>query len=185
MIYPGQAEFRFDEAASFFLPCAEIFRQNPNMMTEIYIFSQKNSQKIWWDSLNAVSTSPPNFPPDLHNPSRNFHCSKNFVPLIAKPWAGGIQLRRTSNFFHEIRKFIVKITKKTNFSRQQAKSFLLIVQTLWQNLILFFPKIFFAKYSSGQIEFMFRNPAEKKTSEVQIAYTLDPKKLWENCSSIK
>ena len=40
MIYPGQGEFSFDEAASFFLPFAEVFHQNPNMMTKIYTFSQ-------------------------------------------------------------------------------------------------------------------------------------------------
>ena len=45
MSYPGQGEFSFDEAASFFLPCAEVFRQNPNMMTETYIFSQKRIHK--------------------------------------------------------------------------------------------------------------------------------------------
>ena len=41
MDYPGQGEFSFDKAASFLLPCAEVFRQNPNMMTESCIFSQK------------------------------------------------------------------------------------------------------------------------------------------------
>ena len=45
MNYPGQGEFSFDEAAGFFLPCAEVFRQNPNMMTEIYNFSQKKVPK--------------------------------------------------------------------------------------------------------------------------------------------
>ena len=45
MTYPGQGEFSFDEDARFFLPCAESFRQNPNMMTEIYIFSQKKYPK--------------------------------------------------------------------------------------------------------------------------------------------
>ena len=45
MSYPWQGEFSFDEAASFFLPCAEVLRQNPNMMTETYIFSQKNFPK--------------------------------------------------------------------------------------------------------------------------------------------
>ena len=97
MKYPGQGEFSFDEAANFFLPCAEVFRQNPNMMTEIYNFLQKKiSQKVWWDTLNAALTSLPNFLPDVHNPSGIFHCSKIIVPLIAKPWVGGIQLWRTS-----------------------------------------------------------------------------------------
>ena len=45
MTYPGQGEFIFDEAASFFLPCVESCRQNPNMMTEIYVFSQKKIPK--------------------------------------------------------------------------------------------------------------------------------------------
>ena len=45
MDYPGQGEFSFDEAASFFLPYTEVFRQNPNMMTETYIFSQKRFPK--------------------------------------------------------------------------------------------------------------------------------------------
>ena len=47
MKYPGHGEFSFDEAANFFLPCAEVFRQNPNMMTEIYNFSQKKFPKIF------------------------------------------------------------------------------------------------------------------------------------------
>ena len=100
MTYPGKGEFSFDEVSSFFLPCAEVCRQNPNMITEIYIFSQeKISQKVWWDTLNAVLTSLPISLPDVHNPSRNFHCSKNFVPLIANPWAGGIQFCWTSKSF--------------------------------------------------------------------------------------
>ena len=45
MNYPGQGEFSFDEDASFLLPGAEVFRQNPNMMNEIWFFSQKKLPK--------------------------------------------------------------------------------------------------------------------------------------------
>ena len=45
MNYPGQGEFSFDEDASFLLPGAEVFRQNPNMMNEIWLFSQKKLPK--------------------------------------------------------------------------------------------------------------------------------------------
>ena len=163
MTYPGKGDFSFDEVSSFFLPCAEVCRQNPNMMTEIYIFSQeKISQKVSWDTLNAVLTSLPISLPDVHNPSRNFHCSKNFVPLIAKPWAGGIQLWRTSKIFSRNPEIFRQKYQNDKFLLQQAKSFLLIVQTLWQSLLHFFPEILFAKYSSGQIEFIFRSPAEEK-----------------------
>ena len=156
------------------------------MMTAIFFSRQKYSQKSWWDTLNAVLTSLPISLPDVHNPSRIFHFSKNIVLLIAKPWAGGIQLWQTSKIFPRNRGIYRQNNKMINSSRQQAKSFLLTVQTLWQNLIIFFPEVCFAKYSSGQISFMFRNPAEKKIfRSANSLHSWSKNKFWENYSSIK
>ena len=136
--------------------------------------AKKNSQKVWWNTLNAVLTYPPNFLPDVHNPSRFFPCSKNIVPLIAKPWPGGIQLWRTSSIFSRNPGIYRQNTKKINFSRQQAKSFLLIVQTLWQKLILFFPNFFTLNNLPDKLNSCLETQP-KKSSEVQITYTLYPK----------
>ena len=77
----------------------KFFAKIPTWWLKFIFPRKKNSQKVWWDRLKAVLTSLPNFSPDVHNPSRTFHCSTNFVPLIAKPWTGGIQLCRTSKNF--------------------------------------------------------------------------------------
>ena len=161
MSYPWQGEFSFDEAASFFLPCAEIFRQNPNMMTETYNFSQKKSQKVWWDTLNAVLICLPNLSPDVHNPSRNFHWSKNIVPLISKSRAGGIKFWRTSKIVSRKPEFCRQKDQNDKFFTPTGQIVFAYSPNVMTKSYTTFPKIFFAKYSSGQIEFMFRNPAEK------------------------
>ena len=108
-----------------------------------FIFSRKKDfPKGLMGHLKAVLKCLRKFSPVLHNPSRSFHCSQNIVPLIAKPWAGGIKLWRTSKIVSRNPEFYRQSTKMINFSRQQAKSFLLTVQTLWQNFMLLFPKIF-------------------------------------------
>ena len=162
-ITPGRESSVLMKPPVFSYHVRKLFTKIPTWYLK-FIFSRNKKfyQKVWWDTLNAVLTSLLNFPPDVYNPSRNFHCSKNIVPLIAKPWVRGIQLWRTSKIFSRNPGIFRQKYQNDKFLLQQAKSFLLIVQTLWQSLLQFFSEILFAKYSSGQIEFIFRSPAEEK-----------------------
>ena len=142
----GQGEFSFDEDASFFLTFAEVFRQNPNMLTESFNFSQKKIPKGLTGHVEcsfAVLISLPNFPPYVHNLSRNFHCSKNIIPLIAKPWAGGIQLWRTSKIFSRNPEFYRQKYQNDKFFTPTGQIVFAYSPNVTTKSYTFFPKGFF------------------------------------------
>ena len=141
----------------------KFFAKIPTWWLKLLFSRQKNSQKVWRDRLNAVLTSLPNFLPDVHNPSGIFHCSKHIVPHIAKPWAGGIQLWRTSIFFSRNPEIYRQKHQIDKFFTPTGQIVFGYSPNVFTKSYTFFPKKFSAKYSSGQIPFMFRNPAEKKT----------------------
>ena len=127
----------------------------------LYFFRKKKiSQKVWWETMNAVLTSLPNFQGDVHNPSRNFHCSKNIVPLIAKPWTGGSKLWRTSKIFSRNPEFYRQKYQNDKFFTPTNQIVFAYSPNVMTKTYTFFVKIFFPNYSSGHIEFTFNNPAD-------------------------
>ena len=122
----GQREFSFDEDASFFLQFAEAFRQNPNMMTEIFIFLPKKLPKCLVGHVECSFNIPAELLPDVHNPSRNFHCSKNIVPLIAKTLSGwSSALTNQQNFFTKSGILSSKVPKWWIFQANRPNRFCL------------------------------------------------------------
>ena len=151
------------------------FAKIPTWWLKFIISRRKKFPKGLMGHLNAVLICLRNFSPDLHNPSRSFHCSQNIVPLIAKPWAGGIQLWRTSEIFSRNLELYRQKYQNDKFFTPTGQNVFAYSPNVTTKSYTFFPKNIFPKHSSGQIELMFSNHAEKKSSEVQIAYTLDPK----------
>ena len=162
MKYPGQRVQFWWSRQIFPTMCGKLSPKSQHDDWNLFFLAKKNSQKIWWDTLNAVLTSLPKFPPDVHNPSRNFHCSKNIVPLIAKPWVGGIQLWRTSKIFPRNPEFYRQKYQNDKFFTPTGQIVFADSPNVMTKSYFFSRKFFFAKYSSGQIEFMFRKPAEEK-----------------------
>ena len=99
MTYPRPGRFHFWLTRQLLPATSGIFSAKIQKWWQKLInFQKTNSQKVCLDTLNGVLIFLPNFLPDVHNPSRNFHCSKSFVPLLANIWAGGFQFWWTSKF---------------------------------------------------------------------------------------
>ena len=125
------------------------------------IFLQKTSQKVCLDTLNAVLTSLLKVPPDVHNPSKKFQCSKKIVPFIANPVAAGIQFWRTCKIFSRNPDFFrQRYQNDESFTPTGQIVFSYIPSVVTKSYTLLV-KITFAKCFSGHIEFKFSKPADK------------------------
>ena len=155
----GRVQLRWNRQ---FFPnmCSHYSPKSQHADKNLQFLEKKISQKIWWDTLKAVLASLPIFPPDVHSSSRNFHYSKKFVPLIAKPWVGGIQLWRTSKIFSRNAEFFRQKHQTDKCFTPTGQIVFAYSPNVMTNLILFLLKIMFPKQSSRQFVFKFSNPSD-------------------------
>ena len=125
--------------------CGRFLPKSQHDDWNLYFLAKKISQKVWWDTLNAVLICLRNFLPDLHNPSRKFHCSQNIVPLIAKPWAGGIKLWRASKIVSRNPEFYRQKYQNDKFFTPTGQIVFAYSPNVMTKFYATFPKIFFAK----------------------------------------
>ena len=120
----------------------------------------KKTQKVWWDTLNAVLTSLLKVPPDVHNPSKKFQCSENIVPILAKPWAAGIQFWRTCKLFSRNPEFFRKRYQNDKIFTPTGQTVFSYIPSVMTKSYTLLVKIIFAKCFSGHIEFKFNTSPE-------------------------
>ena len=142
-ISPGRESSFLMKPPVFSYHVWKVVAKIPTWWLKFFFSQKKNSQKVWWDTLNAVLTSLPKFPPDVHNPSRNFHCSKKIVPLIAKPWVGGIQLWRASKIFPRNPEFYRQKYQNDKFFTPTGQIVFAYSPNVMTKSYIFFPKNFF------------------------------------------
>ena len=164
MTYLWQGEFSFDGHANFFLPSVEIFHQNLNLMTKLYIFSKKNSQKVCGDMLNAVLTTLPKGPVNVQYKSRKIRSATFSVHLTENPWAGAFPFWWT-HFF----------SRKPEFFRQEKENGKIFAPTgffshspkLKTKSYLFFKKLFLPKVPQDTTKAFLKTLPEKKCQKAE------------------
>ena len=144
-ITPGRESSVLMKPPVFSYHVRKFFAKIPTWWLKLIFSREKNSQKVWWDTLNAVLICLRNFSPDLHNPSRNFHCSQNIVPLIAKPSAGGIKLWRTSKIVSRNPEFYRRKYQNDKFFTPTGQIVFAYSPNVMTKSYATFPKKFFAK----------------------------------------
>ena len=169
----------------FHTMCGKLSPKSQHDDWNLFFLAKKNSQKIWWDTLNAVLTSLPKFPPDVHNPSRNFHCSKNIVPLIAKPWVGGIQLWRTSKIFPRNPEFYRQKYQNDKFFTPTGQIVFAYSPNVMTKSYFFSQKFFSPNILLDILNSCLESLPRKKLQNCKQFTLLIQKKLWEIYSSIK
>ena len=149
--------------------CGSLSPKSQHDDWNLYFLAKKNSQKVWWDMLNAVLICLRNFLPDVHNPSRIFHLSENFVLLKAKPRAAGIQLWRTSKIF----------LRKPEFYRQKYQNDKFFTPT-GQIVFAYSSNVTTKSYTFSQKKFSPNIPLDKLNSCLATM----PKKVFRSANSL-
>ena len=140
---PGRESSVLMKPPVFSYHVRKFFAKIPTTWLKFIISRKKKFPKGLMGHLNAVLTYLPNFAPHVHNPSRNFHCSKNIITLIAKPWAGGIQLWRTSRIFSRNPEIYRQKRQNDKFFTPTGQIVFAYNPNVMTKSYTFFPKIFF------------------------------------------